>query len=64
MFCSLIFDKHPFIDVSQRSVGAASTIYMAPLNLALATWRWKPINCLLTHEKTFENSARGELICK
>jgi hypothetical protein len=36
MFCSLIFDKHPFIDVSQCSVGAASTISMAPLNVALA----------------------------
>ena len=36
LICSLIFDKHPFIRVSQRSVGAVSTISMAPLNVALA----------------------------
>jgi hypothetical protein len=36
MVCSLIFDKHQFIRVSQHTVGAVSTIYMAPLNVALA----------------------------
>jgi hypothetical protein len=50
-FCSLIFDKHPFIGV----VGATSTISMASLNIALAPCQHdvgSGINCLLTHEKT------------
>ena len=35
-FCLLIFDKCPFVGVRQLSVGAASTIFMASLYVALA----------------------------